>query len=158
MKYTKCPICDERLRNGICPVCGYDFKRLEKKADLGGRHWDVLKRDTRTKKPSFVHDEKKCGRSKKSQTKKVSSWKNNGRTRNRNRAMSKQKANTSHNPNQGKAFQERKVFIERFDRGVKCMDGTGRKRLRKNVRLRVGSLGPSGRNGSGRTLHSCIPL
>lgn len=93
MKYTKCPICDERLRNGICPVCGYDFKRLEKKADLGGRHWDVLKRDTRTKKPSFVHDEKKCGRSKKSQTKKVSSWKNNGRTRNRNRAMSKQKAN-----------------------------------------------------------------
>ena len=29
--------------------------------------------------------------------------------------VSKQKANTSHNPNQGKAFQERKVFIERFE-------------------------------------------
>lgn len=93
MKYTKCPICDEKLRNGICPVCGYDFKRLEKKVDLGGRHWDVLKRDTRTNKPSFVHDEKKCGRSKKSQSKKPSLWKNNGRTRNRKRGMSRQKAN-----------------------------------------------------------------
>ena len=25
MKYEKCPICEEKLRNGVCPMCGYDF-------------------------------------------------------------------------------------------------------------------------------------
>lgn len=29
MKYDKCPICNENLKNGVCPMCGYDFKRLE---------------------------------------------------------------------------------------------------------------------------------
>lgn len=29
MKYDKCPICNEKLKNGICPMCGYDFHRLE---------------------------------------------------------------------------------------------------------------------------------
>ena len=28
MKYEKCPICEEKLRNGVCPMCGYDFNRL----------------------------------------------------------------------------------------------------------------------------------
>ena len=56
MKYKKCPICDEKLRNGICPVCGYDFKRLEKKEVQQDRHWDVLEQDSRTKKPVFAHE------------------------------------------------------------------------------------------------------
>ena len=30
MKYDKCTICNEKLRNGVCPMCGYDFKRLER--------------------------------------------------------------------------------------------------------------------------------
>lgn len=29
MKYDKCSICNEKLKNGVCPMCGYDFKRLE---------------------------------------------------------------------------------------------------------------------------------
>lgn len=77
MKYKKCPICDEKLRNGICPVCGYDFKRLEKKEVQQDRHWDVLEQDSRTKKPVFAHEEKKCGKKKKS-SKRTNSY--NGRT------------------------------------------------------------------------------
>lgn len=42
MVYDKCPICDEKLENGVCPMCGYDFKRLEH----GG-------------KPLPVHDKKR---------------------------------------------------------------------------------------------------
>ena len=30
MKYEKCPICEEKLRNGVCPMCGYDFNRLDR--------------------------------------------------------------------------------------------------------------------------------
>jgi hypothetical protein len=60
MKYTKCPICDVKLKNGVCPMCGYDFKRLKSSGHSQNVHWDVLKRDTGTKKPVFVHDEKKC--------------------------------------------------------------------------------------------------
>ena len=74
MKYKKCPICDEKLRNGICPVCGYDFKRLEKKEVQQDRHWDVLEQDSRTKKPVFAHEEKKCGKKKKS-SKRTNSYK-----------------------------------------------------------------------------------
>lgn len=37
MKYDKCPICNEKLKNGICPMCGYDFKRLESGQRSGNR-------------------------------------------------------------------------------------------------------------------------
>ncbi len=29
MRYDRCPICEEKLRDGVCPMCGYDFKRLD---------------------------------------------------------------------------------------------------------------------------------
>lgn len=69
MRYKKCPICDEKLRNGVCPVCGYDFKRLEKKQNPESRHWDVLEQDPGTQEPVFVHEEKKCGKKKKDRKK-----------------------------------------------------------------------------------------
>ncbi|WP_409015463.1 hypothetical protein [Anaerostipes caccae] len=37
MNYDKCPICNEKLKNGICPMCGYDFKRLESGQRSGNR-------------------------------------------------------------------------------------------------------------------------
>ena len=42
MKYEKCPICEEKLRNGVCPMCGYDFNRLGRSR--------ILK---------YIHDEKR---------------------------------------------------------------------------------------------------
>lgn len=59
MKYTKCPICEEKLRNGICPMCGYDFTRLKQQNQMEKDYWDVLTRDQKTKTPVFAHDKKK---------------------------------------------------------------------------------------------------
>lgn len=42
MKYEKCPICEEKLRNGVCPMCGYDFNRLGRSRILKDGHWDIL--------------------------------------------------------------------------------------------------------------------
>ena len=42
MKYKKCPICEEKLRNGVCPMCGYDFNRLGRSRILKDGHWDIL--------------------------------------------------------------------------------------------------------------------
>lgn len=95
MKYKKCPICDEKLRNGVCPVCGYDFKRLENTEEQPDRHWDVLEQDSRTKKPVFAHEEKKCGRKKKIR-KQQNSYKRKTRTKQsaRNRTYSKNSRKT----------------------------------------------------------------
>lgn len=60
MKYERCPICDVKLKNGVCPMCGYDYKRLEPEYQSQDRHWDVLERNQRTQKPVFSHDERKC--------------------------------------------------------------------------------------------------
>ena len=59
MKYEKCPICEEKLRNGICPMCGYDFKRLGQSRTMKDGHWDILTTDKRTNQPAYVHDEKR---------------------------------------------------------------------------------------------------
>ena len=48
MKYEKCPICEEKLRSGVCPMCGYDFNRL-----------DRLTTDKKTYQPKYIHDEKR---------------------------------------------------------------------------------------------------
>ena len=47
MKYEKCPICEEKLRNGVCPMCGYDFNRLGRSRILKDGHWDILTTDKR---------------------------------------------------------------------------------------------------------------
>lgn len=57
MKYKRCPICEENLRNGVCPMCGYDFKRLESGCKNPDLHRDVVKRDA--KKQSKTHQGKK---------------------------------------------------------------------------------------------------
>lgn len=59
MKYEKCPICEEKLRNGICPMCGYDFNRLGNSRALKDGHWDIVTTDRKTKQPAYVHDEKR---------------------------------------------------------------------------------------------------
>lgn len=59
MKYEKCPICEEKLRNGICPMCGYDFKRLSQSRTLKDGHWDTLTMNRKTNQPAYVHDEKR---------------------------------------------------------------------------------------------------
>ena len=48
MKYEKCPVCEEKLRNGICPMCGYDFNRLGQSRTLKDGH----KNNSQTKKKS----------------------------------------------------------------------------------------------------------
>ena len=51
MKYKKCPICSEKLKNGVCPMCGYDFKRLEYgKRREEAQHWDVKRHPSGKKK------------------------------------------------------------------------------------------------------------
>lgn len=59
MKYEKCPVCEEKLRNGICPMCGYDFNRLGQSRTLKDGHWDILTTDGKTNQPKYVHDEKR---------------------------------------------------------------------------------------------------
>lgn len=87
MKYTKCPICEEKLRNGICPMCGYDFTRLKQQNQMEKDHWDVLTRDQKTKVPVFAHDEKKHpSESKKKQKKKNNVYK---QEKKKNRKISK---------------------------------------------------------------------
>ena len=58
MKYEKCPICEEKLRNGVCPMCGYDFNRLGRSRILKDGHWDILTIDKKTSQPKYIHDEK----------------------------------------------------------------------------------------------------
>lgn len=57
MKYEKCPICEEKLRNGVCPMCGYDFNRLGRSRILKDGHWDILTTDKKTSQPKYIHDE-----------------------------------------------------------------------------------------------------
>lgn len=59
MKYEKCPICEEKLRNGVCPMCGYDFNRLGRSRILKDGHWDILTTDKKTSQPKYIHDEKR---------------------------------------------------------------------------------------------------
>ena len=59
MKYEKCPICEEKLRNGVCPMCGYDFNRLDRSRILKDGHWDILTTDKKTSQPKYIHDEKR---------------------------------------------------------------------------------------------------
>ena len=59
MKYEKCPVCEEKLRNGICPMCGYDFNRLGQSRTLKDGHWDILTTDQKTNQPVYTHDEKR---------------------------------------------------------------------------------------------------
>ena len=59
MKYEKCPVCEEKLRNGICPMCGYDFNRLSQSRTLKDGHWDILTTDQKTNQPVYTHDEKR---------------------------------------------------------------------------------------------------
>ena len=59
MKYEKCPICEEKLRNGVCPMCGYDFNRLGRSRILKDGHWDILTIDKKTSQPKYIHDEKR---------------------------------------------------------------------------------------------------
>lgn len=58
MKYDKCPVCEEKLRNGVCPMCGYDFNRLGQSRTLKDGHWDILTTDQKTYQPKYIHDEK----------------------------------------------------------------------------------------------------
>ena len=59
MKYEKCPICEEKLRNGVCPMCGYDFNRLGRSRILKDGHWDILTTDKKTSQPKYIHDKKR---------------------------------------------------------------------------------------------------
>ena len=59
MKYEKCPICEEKLRNGVCPMCGYDFNRLGRSRILKDGHWDILTTDKKTSQSKYIHDEKR---------------------------------------------------------------------------------------------------
>lgn len=59
MKYEKCPVCEEKLRNGICPMCGYDFNRLGQSRTLKDGHGDILTTDQKTNQPVYTHDEKR---------------------------------------------------------------------------------------------------
>ena len=56
MKYEKCPICEEKLRNGVCPMCGYDFNRLGRSRILKDGHWDILTTDKKTSQPKYIHE------------------------------------------------------------------------------------------------------
>ena len=78
MKYERCPICDIKLKNGVCPMCGYDFKRLESAYHKEDWHWDILERDQKTQKPVFSHDKRKCKTNRRSS--KPKNWKNRGGT------------------------------------------------------------------------------
>lgn len=54
MKYEKCPICEEKLRKGICPMCGYDFNRLGQSRPLKDGHSDFKSvRNKKSKKPKY---------------------------------------------------------------------------------------------------------
>lgn len=59
MKYEKCPVCEEKLRSGVCPMCGYDFNRLGQSRILKDGHWDILTTDQKTYQPKYIHDEKR---------------------------------------------------------------------------------------------------
>ena len=59
MKYEKCPVCEEKLRSGVCPMCGYDFNRLGQSRKLEDGHWDILTTDQKTYQPKYAHDEKR---------------------------------------------------------------------------------------------------
>lgn len=76
MKYEKCPVCEEKLKNGICPMCGYDFKRLGQPRTLKDGHWDILTTDAKTKQPQYVHDEKRHPDFKRTKNKKKTTYHN----------------------------------------------------------------------------------
>ncbi len=59
MKYEKCPVCEEKLKSGVCPMCGYDFNRLGQSRILKDGHWDTLTTDQKTYQPKYIHDEKR---------------------------------------------------------------------------------------------------
>lgn len=54
MKYEKCPICEEKLRKGICPMCGYDFNRLGQSKTSKEGHKDFKSvSNKKSKKPKY---------------------------------------------------------------------------------------------------------
>lgn len=59
MKYEKCPVCEEKLKSGVCPMCGYDFNRLGQSRISKDGHWDTLTTDQKTYQPKYIHDEKR---------------------------------------------------------------------------------------------------
>lgn len=64
MKYDKCPICNEKLKNGVCPMCGYDFKRLEIGQQFGsaGNSPDYRVRPNEEPKSSMSRHHKRAHR------------------------------------------------------------------------------------------------
>ncbi|MBS7007835.1 hypothetical protein [Anaerostipes sp.] len=63
MRYEKCPICNEKLKNGVCPMCGYDFKRLESaKRSGGGNHPDYRVRPNEEPKRFMTKQHKRAHR------------------------------------------------------------------------------------------------
>lgn len=81
MKYEKCPICEEKLRNGICPMCGYDFNRLGNSRVLKDGHWDILTTNDKTNQPQYVHDEKRHPDLKKQKNTKKTTYKKSSKSK-----------------------------------------------------------------------------
>ena len=115
MKYEKCPICEEKLRNGVCPMCGYDFNRLGRSRILKDGHWDILTTDKKTSQPKYIHDEKRHPDFKNIKNTKTQSMKTQRKTstykNKKEKKRSKKSGSTTNKPSVWAAFfrQERSI-------------------------------------------------